>query len=112
MRQVFLAMAMALFSSGCAAVWPTTSDTLYFHEGKDGSRYYALTKERTVRVPGTDEAKAVPYGFVWVTSDGTLVSSQGALVSSLTKDDSGQWDLRSFSIEKPAGYCIPLWSPR
>ena len=111
MRYIFLALSMALFLSGCASVWPTTSDTLYFHESKEGSRYYALAKERTIRLPDTEDTKAVPYGFVWVTPDGTLRSSQGALVSSLTKDESGQWDLSSYSVEKPIGYCIPLWSP-
>lgn len=111
MRHICIAIAMALFLSGCASVWPTTNDTLYFHESKDGSRYYALTKERAIRLPGMEETKGVPYGFVWVTPEGTLHSSQGILASSLTKDESGQWDLPSYSIEKPTGYCIPLWSP-
>src|SRR5262245_28622990 len=111
MLKDLLVVAMATFLCGCAAVWPTTHDTLYYHESQDGSRYYALTVDRTIQLPSSNEAVKVPYGFVWVTSDGTLYSSQGELGSSLGKDEDGQWDLHSYPIEQPTGYCIPLWSP-
>ncbi len=95
---------------GCAAVWPTTSDTLHYFEKENGTRYYALGGDWTIRSPETGKSWHIPEGFIWVTSDGTVYAPGHTFTPKVTKNADGDWDLHEYPVEKPEGYCIPLWS--
>ena len=111
MRPLLIGVVTAVFLSGCAAVWPTTHDTLYFHESKDGTRYYALASDWTLRSPRNEDSWQVPEGMLWVTREGEVYTSRGQLTPSVTKREGGDWDLWAYPVEPPSGYCVPLWSP-
>jgi hypothetical protein len=103
-------LLMAFLMQGCAAVWPTTSGTLYYFEEKNGNRYYQLGGDRTIRDQKTGEPIDVPEGFILVTPDGTVNAPEIVFPRKVTKSADGDWDLHEYPVEKPDGYCIPLWS--
>lgn len=112
MKTLLIVAVTGWFLSGCAAVWPTTSDTLYFHENKDGTRYYALTGEAAGGLLKGGKFLHSPEGLLWVTREGEVYTSHGQLSPSVTKRDDGEWDLNAYPVEQPSGYCVPLWSPK
>jgi len=111
MQAAFIMLLMGIALHGCAAVWPTTHDTLYYYEKGDGTRFYSLGGDWTIRSPETDQSWYVSEGLIWVTPDGTVYApGDHKFTPKVTNKTAGDWDLHEYSVEKPAGYCIPLWS--
>lgn len=109
---LIIILSMGLAMQGCAAVWPTTSGTRHYFEKKDGTRYYSLGGDRTVRSSEDGEFKHISEGFIWVLPDGTVNAPGHTFTSKATKSADGDWSLHEYPIESPNGYCIPLWSSK
>lgn len=112
MNTLLIVAATGCVLSGCAAVWPTTHDTLYFHENQDGTRYYALAGDAAGDSLKSGKFLHGTEGMLWVTREGAVYSDGGQLTPSVTKREDGEWDLQAYPIEPPSGYCVPLWSPK
>ena len=89
--------ALVLLVLGC------NTSRLYFHEASNGVRYYETKSGEVVRV--------TPKGAVY---KGDLQIGKASLVA--TYDDADgvvvrDWDMKSYEVVPPSGYCISFFDP-